>query len=202
MALSTALTMYSNRELYYNKNTKYYLEMRLLNMKEYLEYLEKLNSLVDVNEIIFKSARATVIKDRKRSWDWTFWLSLLVGILSIGGTIVTMVNYYYHQGTWLTPLVVGMMCVLSWALSTVAASKSIEYYNVLLDLEYASPVDSSYAIVRNTIIDDGNEFMKKLFEWERLYALTEDERLKCKYVLEVIRSLRADFEIIESGRNK
>lgn len=171
-------------------------------MKEYLEYLEKLNLLVDVNEIIFKSARATVIKDRKRSWDWTFWLSLLVGILSIGGTIVTMVNYYYHQGTWLTPLVVGMMCVLSWALSTVAASKSIEYYNVLLDLEYASPVDSSYAIVRNTIIDDGNEFMKKLFEWERLYALTEDERLKYKYVLEVIRSLRADFEIIESGRNK
>lgn len=167
-------------------------------MKEYLEYLEKLNLLVDVNEIIFKLARATIIKDRKRSWDWTFWLSLLVGILSISGTIVTIVNYYYHQGTWLTPLLIGTMCVLSWVLSIVAASKSIEYYNVLLDLEYASPVDSSYAIVRNTIIDDGNEFMKKLFEWEHLYALIEGERLKYKYVLEVIRSLRVDFEIIES----
>ena len=167
-------------------------------MKKYLEYLEQLNLRVDMNEIIFKSARVTVIKDRKRSWDWTFWLSLLVGILLIGGTIVTMVDYYYHQGTWLTPLVVGTMCVLSWTLSTVAASKSIEYYNVLLDLEY----DSSYAIVRNTIIDDGNEFMKKLFEWERLYALTENERLKYKYVLEVIRSLRVDFEIIESRVNK
>lgn len=171
-------------------------------MKEYLEYLEQLNLRVDMNEIIFKSARVTVIKDRKRSWDWTFWLSLLAGILLIGGAIVTMVDYYYHQGTWLTPLVVGTMCVLSWTLSTVAASKSIEYYNVLLDLEYASPVDSSYAIVRNTIIDDGNEFMKKLFEWERLYALTEDQRLKYKYVLEVIRSLRVDFEIIESRGNK
>ena len=63
-------------------------------------------------------------------------------------------------------------------------------------------MDSSYAIVRNTIIDDGNKFMKKLFEWERLYALTEDEQLKYKYVLEVIRSLRVDFEIIESGGNK
>ena len=172
-------------------------------MKEYLEYLEKLNLRVDMNEIIFKSARATIVKDRKMSWDWTFWLSLLTGILTIGGTIVTTVNYYYHhQGTWLTPLVFGTMCVLSWVLSTVAASKSIEYYNVLLDLEYASPVDSSYAIVRNMIIDGGNEFMKKLFEWERLYALTEDERLKYKYVLEVIRSLRVDFEIIESGGNK
>ena len=85
-------------------------------MKEYLEYLEQLNLRVDMNEIIFKSARVTVIKDRKRSWDWTFWLSLLAGILLIGGTIVTMVDYYYHQGTWLTPLVVGTMCGLSWAL--------------------------------------------------------------------------------------
>lgn len=36
-------------------------------MKEYLKYLEKLNLRVDMNEIIFKSARATVIKDRKLS---------------------------------------------------------------------------------------------------------------------------------------
>ena len=70
-------------------------------MNEYLEYLEKLNLRVDMNEIIFKSARVTVIKDRKRLWDWTFWLSLLAGILLIGGAIVTMVDYYYHQGTWL-----------------------------------------------------------------------------------------------------
>lgn len=171
-------------------------------MKEYIKYLEKLNLLVDENEVSSKSARVTVIKDYKRGWDWTFWLSLLTGIISIGGMIITMVNYYYHHlGTWLVPLVIGMVCVLSWVLSTAAASKSIEYYNVLLDLEYASPVDSSYAIVRNTIIDDGEELMKKLFEWERLYALTGDEKLKYKYVLEVIRSLRVDFDIIE-GRLK
>lgn len=169
-------------------------------MKEYLEYLEKLNLFVDMNEIIFKSARATIIKDRKLSWDWTFWLSLLTGILSIAGTIVTMVDYYYrHQGTWLTPLVVGMMCVLSWVLSTVAASKSIDYYNMLLDLEYASPMDSSYAIVRNAIIDEGDEFMKKLFEWERLYVLTIEEQRKYKYILEVVRELRTDFKLLKLG---
>lgn len=35
-------------------------------MKEYLDYLEKLNTLVDKDEILFKSASAIVIKDRKR----------------------------------------------------------------------------------------------------------------------------------------
>lgn len=39
-------------------------------MKEYLDYLEKLNTLVDKDEILFKSASAIVIKERKRLWDW------------------------------------------------------------------------------------------------------------------------------------
>lgn len=172
-------------------------------VKEYLDYLEKLNTLVDKDEILFKSASAIVMKDRKRMWDWTFWLSLLTGILSIGGTIMSMTAYYYHQqGTWVTPLVIGMICVVSWELATVAASKSIDYYNVLLDLEYASPIDSSYAIVRNAIVDEGDEFMKKLFEWLRLYVLSSDDWSKYGYVLQVIDSLREDYKIIESRENK
>lgn len=172
-------------------------------MNEYLDYLEKLNSLVDKDEILFKSAKAIVIKDRKRLWDWTFWLSLLTGILSIGGTIMSMTSYYYHhQGTWVTPLVIGMICVVSWVLATVAASKSIDYYNVLLDLEYASPIDSSYAIVRNAIVDEGDEFIKTLFGWSKLYVLSSEDWAKYGYVLHVIDSLREDYKIIESRENK
>lgn len=172
-------------------------------MKEYLDYLEKLNTLVDKDEILFKSASAIVIKDRKRLWDWTFWLSLILAILSLGGTIVSMSAYYYHhQGTLVTPLVIGMICVVSWVLATVAASKSIDYYNVLLDLEYASPIDSSYAIVRNAIVDEGNEFMKKLFDWLQLYVLSSEECEKYRYVLYVIDSLREDYKIVESREHE
>lgn len=172
-------------------------------MKEYIEYLEKLNSLVDRDEITLKSVRAVSIKERKRMWDWTLWLSLVLAILSLGGTIVSMSAYYYHhQGTWVTPLVIGMVCVVSWVLATTAASKSIDYYNVLLDLEYASPIDSSYAIVRNAIVDEGEEFMRKLFVWERLYVLSSEDWAKYRYVLHVIDSLREDYKIVESRENK
>ena len=172
-------------------------------MKEYLDYLEKLNTLVDKDEILFKSASAIVMKDRKRMWDWTFWLSLVLAILSLGGTIVSMsACYYHHQGTWVTPLVIGMVCVVSWVLATTAASKSIDYYNVLLDLEYASPIDSSYAIVRNAIVDEGDEFMKKLFDWLQLYVLSSEDWAKYRYVLHVIDSLIEDYKIVESRENK
>lgn len=172
-------------------------------MNEYLNYLDKLNTLVDEDEILLKSASAIVMKDRKRMWDWTFWLSLVLAILSLGGTIVSVSAYYYHhQGTWMTPLVIGMVCVASWILATVAASKSIDYYNVLLDLEYASPIDSSYAIVRNAIVDEGDESMKKLFEWLQLYVLSSEDWVKYGYVLHIIDSLREDYKIIESRENK
>ena len=172
-------------------------------MNEYLNYLDKLNTLVDEDEILLKSASAIVMKDRKRMWDWTFWLSLVLAILSLGGTVVSMSAYYcHHRGTWVTPLVIGMICVASWVLATAAASKSIDYYNVLLDLEYASPIDSSYVIVRNAIVDEGNEFMKKLFDWLQLYVLSSEDWAKYRYVLHVIDSLREDYNIIESRGNK
>ena len=171
-------------------------------VNEYLDYLEKLNTLVDKDEILFKSASAIVMKERKRMWDWTFWLSLVLAILSLGGTIVSMSAYYYHhQVTWVIPLAIGMICIISWVLSTAAASKSIDYYNVLLDLEYASPIDSSYAIVRNAIVDEGDEFMRKLFDWLQLYVLSSEDCEKYGYVLYVIDSLREDYEIIESRAN-
>lgn len=172
-------------------------------MKEYIEYLEKLNSLVDRDEITLKSVRAASIKERKRLWDRTFWLSLVLAILSLGGTIVSMSAYYcHHQGTWVTPLVIGMVCVVSWVLTAVAVNKSIDYYDVLLDLEYASPIDSSYAKVRNAIVDEGDDFMKKLFDWLQLYVLSSEDWVKYGYVLHVIDSLSEDYKIIESRGNK
>lgn len=172
-------------------------------MNEYLDYLEKLNTLVDKDEILFKSASAIVIKDRKRLWDWTFWLSLILAILSLGGTIVSMSAYYYHhQVTWVIPLAIGMICVVSWVLAIAAASKSIDYYNVLLDLEYASPIDSSYAIVRNAIVDEGDEFMRKLFDWLQLYVLSSEDCEKYGYVLYVIDSWGEDYKIVESMEHK
>lgn len=61
-----------------------------------------------------------------------------------------------------------------------------------------SYVEHSYATVRNTIIDEGDEFMRKLFIWERLYTLTVDDKRKYDYVLKVIRALRVEYERFEN----
>lgn len=56
----------------------------------------------------------------------------------------------------------------------------------------------SYSTIRNTIIDEGEEFMRKLFVWERLYTLTEDDRTKYDYVLKVIYNLGLEYTRFEN----
>ena len=61
-----------------------------------------------------------------------------------------------------------------------------------------SYVEHSYATIRNAIVDEGEEFMRKLFVWERLYTLTVEDKRKYDYVLKVIRTLRLEYEQFEN----
>ena len=78
----------------------------------------------------------------------------------------------------------------------------VAFYSVdeekLNSMSGISYVEHSYATVRNTIIDEGEEFMRKLFVWERLYTLTVGDKRKYDYVLKVIRVLRVKYERFEN----
>ena len=93
---------------------------------------------------------------------------------------------------WLTLFIV----VLGFTLLVVAVySVDEEKLNSMLGISYAK---HSYATVRNAIIDEGEEFMRKLFVWERLYTLTEDNRTKYDYVLKVIYNLGLEYTRFEN----
>lgn len=93
---------------------------------------------------------------------------------------------------WLTLFIV----VLGFTLLVVAFySVDEEKLNSMLRISY---VEHSYAAIRNTIVDEGEEFMRKLFVWERLYTLTVDDKRKYDYVLKVIRTLRVEYERFEN----
>lgn len=172
-------------------------------MKEYLEYLEKLNSLVDTNELErvrndYQQQKSQVSKLGR--------LSFMAVLLTIGlcvpaydglGKLLRLALYGERYSgieslLWLTLFIV----VLGFTLWIVA------FYSVdkekLNSMSGISHVEHSYATVRNTIIDEGDEFMRKLFVWERLYTLTVGDKRKYDYVLKVIRTLRVEYERFEN----
>lgn len=172
-------------------------------MKEYLEYLDKLNSLVDTNELErvrndYQQQKSQVSKLGR--------LSFMAVLLTIGlcvpaydglGKLLSLALYgESYNGIesllWLILFIVVFGFTL-WIVAFYSVDK--EKLNSMLGISY---VEHSYATVRNTIIDEGDEFMRKLFIWERLYTLTVDDKRKYDYVLKVIRTLRVEYERFEN----
>ena len=172
-------------------------------MNEYLEYLEKLNSLVDTNELerVQDDYRRQKLQVRKlgrlRFIAMLLTLGLLVPAYDGLGKLLRLALYgEKYNGVESLLWLILFMVVFGFTLWIVAFySVDEEKLNSMLGISY---VEHSYATVRNTIIDEGDEFMRKLFVWERLYTLTVGDKRKYDYVLKVIRALGVKYERFEN----
>lgn len=172
-------------------------------MKEYLEYLDELNSLVDTNELkrVQDDYRRQKLQVRKLGRLSFMAVLLTIGLIvpaydGLGKSLRLALYGEKYNGVesllWLTLFIV----VLGFTLLVVAVySVDEEKLNSMLGISYAK---HSYATVRNAIIDEGEKFMRKLFVWERLYTLTEDNRTKYDYVLKVIYNLGLEYTRFEN----
>ena len=172
-------------------------------MNEYLEYLEKLNSLVDTNELerVQDDYRRQKLQVRKLGRLSFMAVLLTIGLIvpaydGLGKSLRLALYGEKYNGVesllWLTLFIV----VLGFTLLVVAVySVDEEKLNSMLGISYAK---HTYATVRNAIIDEGEEFVRKLFVWERLYTLTEDNRTKYDYVLKVIYNLGLEYTRFEN----
>ena len=172
-------------------------------MKEYLEYLNKLNSLVDTNEleVVRNDYQQQKLQVRKLGC-----LSFIAVLLNIGlcvpaydglGKLLRLALYgEKYNGVWSLLWLTLFIVVVGFTLWMVAFySVDKEKLNSMSGISY---VEHSYATIRNTIIDEGEEFMQKLFLCERLYTLTVEDKRKYDYVLKVIRTLRVEYERFEN----
>lgn len=172
-------------------------------MKEYLEYLDKLNSLVDSSEFdrVKEDYQQQKLQVRKLG-RLSFIAVLLTVCLCVPaydslGKLLRLALYGERYNSietvlWLILFIVVFGFTL-WVVAFYSVDK--EKLNSMLGISY---VEHSYATVRNTIIDEGDEFMRKLFIWERLYTLTVDDKRKYDYVLKVIRALRVEYTRFEN----
>lgn len=172
-------------------------------MKEYLEYLDKLNSLVDTNELegVRNDYQQQKLQVRKLGR-----LSFIAVLLTVGlcvpaydglGKLLRLALYGEKYNGIETVLWLILFIVVFGFTIWVVAFYSVdnEKLNSMLGISY---VEHSYATVRNAIVDDGEKFMQKLFMWERLYTLTVEDKCKYDYVLKVIRNLRVEYERFEN----
>ena len=172
-------------------------------MKDYLEYLEKLKALVDINELerVRDYCQQQKLHVRKLGRLRFIAVLLTMGLCvpaydGLGKLLRSALCGEIYNGIesllWLILFIVVFGFTL-WMVAFYSVDK--EKLNSMSGISY---VEHSYAAVRNTIIDDGEEFMRKLFTWERLYTLTEEDRNKYDYVLKVIYNLGLEYTRFEN----
>lgn len=172
-------------------------------MKEYLEYLDKLNSLVDTNELEgvrdYCQRQKLYVRKLGRLSFMAVLLTIVLCVPAYDGLCKLLRSALYGERCngienllWLILFIVVFGFTL-WIVAFYSVDK--EKLNSMSGISY---VEHSYATVRNTIIDEGDEFMRKLFAWERLYTLTVGDKRKYDYVLKVIRTLRVEYERFEN----
>lgn len=172
-------------------------------MKEYLEYLDKLNSLVDTNELEgvrdYCQRQKLHVRKLGRLSFMAVLLTIVLCVLAYDGLgkLLRLALYGERYNgierlLWLILFIVVFGFTL-WIVAFYSVDK--EKLNSMSGISY---VEHSYATVRNAIVDDGEEFMRKLFVWERLYTLTVEDKRKYDYVLKVICTLRLEYKRFEN----
>lgn len=172
-------------------------------MKEYIEYLEKLNSLVDKSEFDKMKEDYRQCKSKMRLWSCvTILLVILIFctlIVQLGLTRDSLHALVYgtkHSDGNAVLWLVLFFILLGFSMWSTITSTN---YSVKMEsMQHISYFKHSYSNIRNTIIDEGEEFMRKLFVWERLYTLTEADRNKYDYVLKVIYNLGLEYTRFEN----
>lgn len=172
-------------------------------MGEYLGYLDKLNSLMDINEL--ERVRDDYRQYKYKSSKWGY-LSIMLWLLTIGLCPRALDVFSKLVRTWLYGATYDAVETILWlSLYVVSIALALWVSLTYIDSKYKlnsmssiSYVEHSYATIRNAIVDEGEEFMRQLFIWERLYTLTVDDKRKYDYVLKVIRTLRLEYERFEN----
>lgn len=157
-------------------------------MENYLEYLEKLQKEMNLDE---KVNRAELEEYRKLYSKYAY-LSSLFGVLAIVLALsMIFIAPYSRLGVLLALVVLfGFMYFIA------GFSDKAEHYRELLINERDKVYNLNYSNIKNIIVNDGDERMKQLATWWRMCELSDEDREKYAELLRIVSDICREYVIL------
>lgn len=162
-------------------------------MDNYLEYLEKLQSKMDFSEGVDddKVALYFELRDVNRRLSKLFIVTLLIleTFLWIIGVNMNLVNRN----------IVSVLMVLSLVLlgyGLIRHGFDSVYYNNMVYLERDKIYFANYEIIKNEILNDGEEQIHQLILWNGMCDLTVANQKRYKELLRIVKSVCREYREI------
>ena len=157
-------------------------------MKRYLEYLEKLQKEMNLIEEVSLDK----LEEYRKLYSKYNALASLFGFMAIMVAFSSVfVAHYSRIGA-----VVVMFGTFGFVYFISKFGNKADYYRELSRNERDKVYNLNYSVVKNAIIDDGNEHMQQLVTWERMCELTADDKEKHAELLRIVHDVCREYVLL------
>lgn len=162
-------------------------------MKNYLDYLEKLQSKMDFSESVDDDKVTLYFElrnvNRRLSKLFIVTLVILELFLWVLGIQMNVVNRN----------IIAVLMVLSLVLlgyGMIRHGFDSIHYNNMVYLERDKIYFANYDTIKNEILNDGDEQMKQLVTWWRMCELTTEDKEKYAELLRIVHDVCCEYTIL------
>lgn len=157
-------------------------------MKNYLEYLEKLQKEMNLDEEV----DIAKLEEYERLYSKYNALSSLFGVIAITLAFSMIFVAHHSIGGLLSTIILSLF---SGGLMVELGGKA-EYYSESLYNERNKVYNLNYSNIKNIIINDGAEHMQQLTTWERMSELTVEDKEKYAELLRIVHDVCREYLIL------
>ena len=164
-------------------------------MKNYLDYLEKLQSKMDYSdEVDYK-----VVEQHLERRDEYRMICCLLAFCSL---VLIPVLWYLgvpsygdnSYASFLSIIVMLVMFILG-CMSIVNGSKA-DHYSSVASTELNKIYTSNYKTIKNEIVSDGDEQIRQLILWKNMYELSPTDEVRYRELLRIVKSVCEEYSEI------
>lgn len=162
-------------------------------MKNYLDYLEKLQSKMDFSESVDDDKVTLYFElrnvNRRLSKLFIVTLVILELFLWVLGIQMNVVNRNI-----IAVLMVSSLVLLGYGM--IRHGFDSIHYNNMVYLERDKIYFANYDTIKNEILNDGDEQMKQLVTWWRMCELTTEDKEKYAELLRIVHDVCREYTIL------
>lgn len=154
-------------------------------MENYLEYLEKLQKEMNLDEKVDYEKFEEYRKLRSKYNN----LASLFGFIAVVLAFSTLLVLKYSIGGVILPIILALF---TGGLMVEFGGKS-DHYRELARNERDKVYNLNYSNIKNIIVNDGDDDMKQLATWERMCELTASDKEKYAELLRIVHDVCWDY---------
>lgn len=162
-------------------------------MENYLEYLEKLQNKMDFSEGV-DDKKVTLYFDMKNVNQRVSNLFILVllsleSLLWVVGVTVDIEYRNIIEGVMVFVFLFCGFVVLRYAADAL-------FYKNLACYERDKIYFTNYNVIKNEILNDGDEQIRQLILWENMYELSPTDEVRHRELLRIVKSVCGEYSEI------